>query len=192
MSEQLVVLVGAGALGSHAAMLLRNACRLRVVDFDRLEARNVPSQFHARSYAGKNKAVALQGLMKLVYGTAVEAVPHKLDETNAHIIVPERCALVIDVVDNAAGRRAAQLGADARSIPCLHGGLAANGEYGLAWWDRAVQIDDAAPGARTCEDGEHVSFVAVVAARVAMAAQRYLRTGERRGYSVSPAHAAVT
>lgn len=188
---KVVTIVGCGAIGSHVTMLLRNVdARLKVVDFDRLAAKNVLSQFHAKGTVGQNKAIALQGTMRLVFGVPnVVAVPSKVTHENAAVVFAGS-ALVIDAVDNATARHAVSLGAQKAGCPCLHVGLAADGAYGLVLWDEAFRIDDAPPGAATCEDGEHVAFCALVAARAAMAAQRYLETGERRGYAVSPAHAA--
>jgi molybdopterin/thiamine biosynthesis adenylyltransferase len=184
-SAKRVVIVGAGALGSHVALLLRNAAALTVVDFDRVSSANLQSQFHARSAVSKNKAVALQGLMQLVYSVKVEALPVRLVPQNLACL-PVDTALVIDACDNAAGRHAAQLGANLRLSPCLHGGLAAAGAYGMVRWDEEFLIEDPPVGAATCEDGEHVPFIVEVASRMAMAAQRYLQTGEKRGYAVSP------
>lgn len=181
-----VAIVGAGALGSHVAMLLRNAAELLVIDHDRLEQRNVEAQFHARGGVGKNKAVALVGLMQLVFTVRAIAIPTKLTSENASVVLHVSPALVIDCVDNAAGRRAAQEGARAHGVPCLHGGLAAAGAYGMVRWDDAFIIDDPPAGARTCEDGAHLPFVVEVATRIAMAAQAFLERGERRGYAIAP------
>jgi molybdopterin/thiamine biosynthesis adenylyltransferase len=181
-----VVVVGIGALGSHVCQFLRNAAQIVAVDDDRLESKNVLAQFHAKTAVGKNKALALAGLMQLVYGVHIEAKPVRLTEQNSMVVVPEGTDLVVDAVDNSEGRRTSQLAADQRGIPCLHGGLAAAGAFGMVRWDHAFLIEEAAPGVPTCEDGEHVAFVAEVAARMAMVAQLYLRTGEKRGYAVAP------
>jgi hypothetical protein len=53
-------------------------------------------------------------------------------------------------------------------------------------WDRDFVVDDPPPGARTCDDGEHLPFIVGVAAQLAMAAQRFLATGRARGAAVSP------
>jgi tRNA A37 threonylcarbamoyladenosine dehydratase len=55
-----ITIVGVGALGSHVVQFLRNLdVTLRLVDFDRVEAKNVMSQFYGQPNVGKNKAVAL-------------------------------------------------------------------------------------------------------------------------------------
>ncbi len=51
-----VTIVGVGALGSHAALLLRNEADLKLIDFDKVDAKNTLAQFHARQSIGRNKA----------------------------------------------------------------------------------------------------------------------------------------
>jgi molybdopterin-synthase adenylyltransferase len=180
-----VVIVGVGALGSHVALLLRNAADLFVLDDDKVESKNVLSQFHSKGGIGRNKAVAISGLMQLVYGVKVHYLPVKLTKTNLGILPPDT-QLVIDCVDNADGRRVCQAAAYAIGVPCLHGGLAAEGAFGSIRWDEQFTISDAPAGVPTCEDGQHLAFIMEVASRMAMVAQRFLETGERHGYAVAP------
>jgi molybdopterin/thiamine biosynthesis adenylyltransferase len=121
-----VTIVGVGALGSHAAQFLRNAARLRVVDFDRVEQQNVRSQFHPRSSLGRAKVVALQQTLSFLFGTKIEAIPHKLVEDNAAELLA-RADLVLDCLDNAAARSVVERFARAHGLPCQHGALAADG-----------------------------------------------------------------
>jgi molybdopterin/thiamine biosynthesis adenylyltransferase len=180
-----VVIVGAGALGSHVALLLRNAADLFVLDDDKVESKNVLAQFHSKGGIGRNKAVALSGLMQLVYGVKVHYLPVRLTKHNLGILPPDT-KLVVDCVDNADGRRVCQAAASVLAVPCLHGGLAAAGAFGTIRWDEQFTISDAPAGMPTCEDGEHVAFVVEVASRMAMVAQRFLETGEKHGYAIAP------
>ena len=55
-----IVFCGGGALGSHALQLGRDLkAALAVVDDDRVESRNLASQWFVKQMVGKNKAVAL-------------------------------------------------------------------------------------------------------------------------------------
>src|SRR5262249_39547025 len=113
-----VVVVGVGALGSHAVMLLRNAgASIRVVDFDRVEQRNVPSQFHGRSGVGKSKVVALQQTMAFLFGARIDAVPHKLVADNVEVLL-KGADLVVDCLDNGASRREVQAFVRRATLPC--------------------------------------------------------------------------
>lgn len=182
-----VVIIGVGALGSHLVQFLRNEdAELKVIDFDRVEQKNVLSQFHGKPSVGKLKVEALKQVAQFYFGLKVEAVPHRLNDGNADVMFMG-ADLVIDCLDNAAARRLVQIGTQLRHIPCLHGALAADGGFGMVVWDEQFTIDDeAGAGAATCTNGDHLPFIALVSAYLARAAQQFLRTGKKVGYSVSP------
>jgi molybdopterin/thiamine biosynthesis adenylyltransferase len=182
-----VVVVGVGALGSHVVMLLRNVgVTLKVIDFDRVEQKNVASQFHAKGSVGKAKVVALQQTMAFLFGTKIETVPHKLVENNAKEILG-KADLVIDCLDNGAARRVVQAYVRAQGIPCVHGALALDGAFGRVVWDERFVIDDeSGTGVATCEDGAHLPFIGVTSAYLARAAQEFLATDRKLGFEVNP------
>lgn len=181
-----VLVVGVGALGSHVVQFLRNEAKIAVVDFDRVESKNLLSQFCGKTGVGKSKVEATKQLMNFLFGTYVTGFPHKLVENNVRAILGG-ADLIVDCLDNGAGRRVVQAHARANDVPCLHGALAADGGFGRVCWDQNFRIDqEGGPGQATCEGGEHLPFVAIVAAFIARAAQGYLRDGTRRGFEVSP------
>lgn len=180
-----VTIVGVGALGSHVAQFLRNHAKLKVIDFDRLEQKNVMSQFHAKASVGKPKVLGLQQTMQFLFATKIEAVPHRLVENNAKELL-SRTDLVIDCLDNGASRRLVQGFVRAAGVPCLHGALAANGAFGRIIWDQNFLIDDESGTGATCEDGEHLPFIATVSALIASSAQEFLKNGRKVGYQVYP------
>jgi len=188
-----VVVVGVGALGSHAVQFLRSAgATIRVVDFDRVEQRNTASQFHGKPSVGKAKVVALQQTMQFLFGSKLEIVPHKLVEDNARELLG-KADLVLDCLDNGASRRVVQGFVRAASIPCLHGALAADGSFGRVVWDDDFVIDDeSSAGAATCEDGAHLPFIAITAAYLSRAAQEFLARREKLGFHVHPGGATRT
>ncbi|APU89003.1 thiamine biosynthesis protein ThiF-like protein [Virus Rctr197k] len=195
-----VVIVGAGALGSHVAQFLRNEAELKVIDFDRVEQKNVLAQFHARPAIGKNKAEALKQAMQFNWGLKIHAVPHKLTKDNASQLLggtsaTNDCQLIIDCLDNGEARRIIQQYVrykdDNGQIQCgvdtLHGALAPGGDFGRVIWDEMFTIDDeAAGGAPTCEGGEFLPFIGIVAAYIARAAQLFLADGTKTGFVVHP------
>lgn len=181
------VIVGVGALGSHVAQFLRNEAALRIVDFDRVESKNILAQFHGKPSVGKGKVQSLQQSMNFLFGLKVEGIPHKLVADNAKEILG-KADLVIDCLDNGASRTVVQQYVRGAGIPCLHGALAADGAYGRVVWDESFVIDfEPGTGAPTCEGGEHLPFIAVVSAYIARAAQEFLRNDRRIGFEVSPA-----
>jgi molybdopterin/thiamine biosynthesis adenylyltransferase len=184
--NKIVTIVGVGALGSHVVPLLRNEAQLRIIDFDRVEQKNTQSQFHAKSSVGKPKVLAVQQTMQFLWGLRVETIPHKLIEGNAKELL-SKADLIIDCLDNGAARRVIQGFVRANKVACLHGALAADGTFGRVVWDGDFKIDDeTAGGAATCEDGRHLPFIAVAASYIAYSAQRFLTTGKKIGYQISP------
>ncbi|MFT5685938.1 MAG: molybdopterin/thiamine biosynthesis adenylyltransferase [Myxococcota bacterium] len=187
MSERNIIIVGVGALGSHLLLLSRNLPgRFTVVDFDRVERKNTLSQFHSRMGVGRNKAAAMQQAMQGLFGLRIQSVPHRLTPDNVTSLL-SGADLVVDCVDNAATRQLIQEHVRAEGIPCLHGALAADGSYARIMWDEVFTIDgDGEAGQATCEDGEHLPFIAMVSARMAMAVQGFLADGARGSVHLHP------
>lgn len=182
-----VIVVGVGALGSHVALFARNwEAKLVLVDFDRVERKNLLAQLHTRQGVGRNKAQALQQTLHGLFGVRVDAVPHRLGPDNVEALL-DGATLVLDCVDHGPTRRLLAEACVARGLPCLHGALAADGAYGRVQWAPGFTVDDGADDAATCEDGEHLPFVARVAAVMAEAAQRQLQHGTQDDFHVRPA-----
>ena len=217
MASRTVVIVGVGALGSHVVQFLRNEdVRLRVIDFDRVEGQNIPSQFYGKTNVGKTKVIALKQQMNFLWGRQIETISHKLIRDNVDVLLGD-ADLVIDCLDNGESRRVVQdfvrgvvddggrvVGSPEHGYTTerpvitqagprpalLHGALAADGSYGQALWDEDFNIDDeAGAGAATCEDDEALPFIVVVAGYLARSAQTFLANGEKLGWVVSPAGA---
>ena len=187
--SKVVTVVGVGALGSHLVQFLRSEdVTICAIDFDRVEQKNVQSQFHGKPSVGKMKANALKQSMQFMYGAKMNAKTNKLVESNVEALL--QGDLIIDCVDNGEARKLIQGHAREHSIPCLHGALAPDGSFGRVIWDEHFVIDDeAGQGAATCENGEFLPFIAITSAYLARAAQVFIQTGEKIGWSISPAGA---
>ncbi len=183
----IVTVVGVGALGSHLVQFLRNEdIALNVIDFDRVEQRNVASQFHTKNNVGKKKTDSLKMAMQFFYGRKITAVSNKLTRDNQKQLLGS-AGLIIDCLDNGDGRRVIQDYVRAEGTPCVHGALAANGEYGQVIWDENFVIDnEPGEGVATCEDGEHLPFIGMTAIMLVRAAQAFLRSGSKLGFSICP------
>ena len=181
-----IVVVGVGALGSHLLLLCRNLpVRLTAIDFDRVERKNTLSQFHSRMGVGRNKAQAMQQAMQGLFGLRLQAIPHKLTADNVERLLGG-ADLIVDCVDNAEARALIQGYARASETPCLHGALAADGGYARVMWTEDFTIDAGGAGQPTCEDGEHLPFIAVTAARMAHTIQRFLASGDKPSAHIHP------
>ncbi len=187
------MVVGVGALGSHFVQFIRNIQgTVQIIDFDRVESKNVSAQFHSKPNVGKSKVVSLGRTMDFLFGRSVQGIPNKLGPDNVEVLLGPRGpgpSLVVDCLDNAEGRKLIQSHCLTHSIPCLHGALAADGAFGRVEWTERFMIDTGIPGAATCENGEHLPFIALTSAYLARAAQIFLDSGKRVGFSISPAGA---
>lgn len=184
-----ITLIGAGALGSHVLLFARNLpdpVEWTVVDFDRVERKNVLAQFHSKMVLGRNKAQALQQSLNGLFGVRITAVPHRLTSDNAEQLLGGS-GLVVDCVDNSASRQLIQNTVRALGLPCLHGGVAADGSYARILWDERFTIDGGGEGQPTCEGGEHLPFLGLVAARMAQVIQRFVADGDRLSCHLNPA-----
>ena len=185
----LITIVGVGALGSHLVQLIRNEkVDIRVVDFDRVEQKNVASQFHGKAGVGKTKVEALRQAMDFLFKRSIQTNSNKVVHDNVAQVLAGS-DLVVDCLDNGASRRLIQDYVRKNNIPCLHGALAAGGEFGRVIWDEHFVVDDEpAGGAPTCEDGEFLPFIAIVSAYLAFAVKAFVVTKQTKkvGFSISP------
>ena len=99
-----ILFCGVGALGSHTLMLCRNLeAELRVVDFDRVESKNLAAQWYVKQSVGKHKAEAVRLQLANFYGVKAEALAVRLAATNAAQLLAG-CELAVDCFDNADSR----------------------------------------------------------------------------------------
>lgn len=188
-----VVVVGVGALGSHVVLLLRNTgANITVIDFDRVEQKNVQSQFHGKPNVGKLKVQAVAQTMQMLFGLKVGTIPHKLTSDNDDQLL-SGADLIVDCLDNGEARRLVQNFARRSHTACVHGALAADGSFGRVVWDADFKIDDVSgAGAATCEDGAHLPFITIVSSYLSRAAQEFLGNGRKMGFEINVAGATRT
>lgn len=185
-----ILFCGGGALGSHALFLLRDAGHeLAVVDFDRVETKNLVSQWFVKQMAGKNKATALKMQLLNFYDAKLQDYPVRLTALNAEAIMGP-VDLVVDCFDNAESRRLIQEFVRSKGKDCVHAGLAANGEYGVVRWDEHFAIDaEDVPGQATCEGRGFLPIILRVSSSLAASIQFYLADKQRVNWNISPRNA---
>jgi molybdopterin/thiamine biosynthesis adenylyltransferase len=184
MSKKTII-VGVGALGSHVALFMRNMSELIIIDHDCIEQKNVLSQFHSKSSVGKRKVLALSQTINFLFGIKTQTNTNKLIKNNANQLL-SGADLIIDCLDNAEARHIIQDFVRKNNVPCIHGGLAADGAFGISIWDENFTIDEGPTGVPTCENGDQLPFIALVSAYIARSAQDFLVTGKKFGYMISP------
>jgi len=181
-----VVFAGVGAIGSNAAALCRNLpAQLVFVDFDRVESKNCLSQAFVKPSIGKNKADALKLQLSNFWGVKAEAFGVRIDEGNVESLCGS-ADLVVDAFDNLASRLLLSAWARRTDKPLVHAAVSGDGTFGIVRWDeRFTPDEESAPGEATCEGGEHLPLLAVVASTLARTIQDYVTRGVRRDSIVS-------
>lgn len=152
---------------------------------DRSEQKNVLSQFHTRMTLGRNKAQSLQQSFQGLFGVRIEANTNKLTPDNVEAILGN-ATLVIDCTDNKEAREVIQKFVRANDIPCVHGALAASGDFGRVVWDEVFVADQETGDGATCEDGAHLPFFGIVSAQLAQCVQTFLETGKKVSLQILP------
>jgi len=185
-----IVFCGGGALGSHALFLARDLQQeLAVIDFDRVETKNLASQWFVKQMVGKNKATALKTQLLNFYDVKLQDYTVKLTPLNVDALLGG-AGLVIECFDNAEGRRVVQHYVRSKEKPCVHAGLAANGEFGVVRWDQHFTVDDeGAPGQATCEGRGFLPIILRVSSALVASIQFFLSNGRQVNWNVSPRNA---
>ena len=145
--NQLITICGAGALGGNLMEMLARMgfARLKLIDKDRVEMRNLSTQPYSRAEVGTPKARALANTLYRAVQAKVEPVVVELTLKNAANLL-QGSALVVDAFDNREGRAAVSETARTLSLPCLHIGFSGDGLYGSSIWEPHYQVPQEVPG----------------------------------------------
>lgn len=181
-----ITIVGLGALGSHAALALRNAGNLKLVDFDLVEQKNTLAQFHSKMGLRRNKAQALQQAFQGMWGIKTDAIPHKVTADSVQAILGGS-DLVLDCTDNFAARACIKQFCTDKDIPLLHGAMSADGTFGQVLWTERFKADEESGDGATCEDGENLPFHLLMGSVMAQTVKSFLKSGKRYCFQVTPA-----
>lgn len=181
-----IVFCGIGALGSGAVVLCRSlGAELRLVDFDRVESKNLAAQAFVKLSLGKNKAEAMKAQLWSFWGVRADALGVRVTAENVESVCAD-AQLVVDAFDNQASRQVLQTFARAKNVPLVHAAMAADGRFGMIRWDERFSADaEDVAGQATCEGGEHLPFIGLLAAALARAVQDFVLHGTRRDSMVS-------
>lgn len=186
-----ICIIGVGALGSHAALALRNAGVLHLIDPDKVEPRNTRAQAYGHPDVRQNKVMALRDLLVGLWATRVAVYPVPVREDNALSLL-DGASLVLDCTDNMQARSVLQNACTTCGIPLLHGGISADGLFGQVMWTERF-TPDAVPDTQTatCLNGDNLPFHTAVGAQLALTAQTFLNTGKRHSWHISPQGGAI-
>lgn len=134
-----VTVCGAGALGANVVESLarQGFGKLRVIDRDRVEERNLSTQPYYRSDIGQPKARILANSLYRAVGVAVEGKVEELTAANVRKLLADS-RLVIDTFDNSGSRQVVKDHCLGAGLPCLHAGLAA--DYAEVIWNPVYRV----------------------------------------------------
>jgi hypothetical protein len=174
----------AGALGSTCVQFIRNVdAELRLVDFDRVESKNLSAQWFVKQSVGKNKAEAVRlQLANFFGGPKAEAMGVQSEATS----VRSAGSIWLDCFDNFASRALLSRFCKANDVPLVHAALSGDGRFGIVRWDERFapdQEDEA--GQATCEGGEHLPMIGMIGAALARVIQDFANDRTRRDLMVA-------
>ena len=182
---KVITICGAGTLGANLAETLARMgfTRLRLIDKDRVEARNLSVQPYSRAEVGAPKARALANSLYRAVQARVEPLIEELTAANAPTLLRES-DLVVDAFDNYLARAAVSFETRTAELPCLHIGFSPDGLYGNGLWEPHYSVPREAPG-DPCDYPLTRPFALVLATLSARAITDFLRTGIRHEFEMT-------
>jgi hypothetical protein len=146
-TDQQLTVCGAGALGGNLAETLARMgfTRIRLIDKDRVEMRNLSTQPYSRAEVGAPKARALANTLYRAVQAKIEPIVGELAAANVDKLL-KGSAVVVDAFDNRASRATVSGATRELHIPCLHIGFSADGLYGNGQWEPHYQVPQEVPG----------------------------------------------
>ncbi|MGH9822714.1 MAG: HesA/MoeB/ThiF family protein [Blastocatellia bacterium] len=183
VAEFPVMVCGAGALGANIAegLARQGFARLRVIDRDRIEERNLSMQPYFVSEIGGLKAKMLANSIYRAVGVAVDARTDELTSGNTAKLL-DGSGLVIDAFDNSVARAAVKEHCQARAVPCLHAGLA--NDYAEVIWNEVYRIPSAAND-DVCDYPLARNLAILTAAVASEVSLRFAIEGKQENYTIT-------
>ncbi len=183
LAELSVTIGGAGALGANLAehCARMGFRRLRVIDRDRVEERNLSTQPFERADIGRPKARTLAHMLFRAVGVEIDFRVQELTAVNAGALVAGS-DVVVDCFDNTVARKCLAGACASRGIPCLHVGL--NAGYAEIVWNEAYRVPNDA-GLDLCDYPLSRTVVALAAAGAVETLVRFADRAQRLSFSIT-------
>ena len=181
---QIITICGAGALGGNLAEnLARQGFKtLRLIDYDKVEERNLATQPYYKEDIGHLKIKVLAERLYRSSGAAVEVHRVKLDGSNATILL-RGSGLVVDCFDNPPSREIVKNICSLFKIPCLHMGMAEN--YAEIVWSERYIIPKQT-GSNPCDNPQARDTILIaVATATCGVIIPFFKGGERNSYTIT-------
>lgn len=184
-TQKPITICGAGALGGNLTETLARMgfMRIKLIDKDRVEMRNLSTQPYSRAEVGAPKARALANTLYRAVQAKIEPAVVELTAQNVQALL-QKSDLVVDAFDNRAGRAAISEAARALHIPCLHIGFSGDGLYGSGLWEPEYQVPQLVPG-DPCDYPLTRPFALMMASLAARAIIDFFRNGHGANFEVT-------
>ena len=184
-----VTICGAGALGANIAESLARAGfkQFKIIDYDRVEERNLSTQPYQRGDIGAFKARMMANMLYRAVGAKVEAQTQRLTDENVHKLLGGS-TLVVDTFDNSVGRRIVKDWCAEAGTPCLHAGLAA--DYAEIIWNDRYRVPSPAHD-DVCDYPLARNLVTLAVSVACEVLVDFVATGAQQSYTVTLADFAV-
>jgi len=172
-----------GALGSNLIPILYQLGfnNVRFLDDDKIESHNLGNQNFERRFIGKNKAAVMQAMIYQAYRVKPVIETCRLVEKNALKILRGN-RLVVDAFDNWDSRQLIHDTCGNGVVPCLHGGMAAQGYSEVYWNPRFKRPAVEEDGLDVCEYPLARNLVHFTVGMMAEAICRFIDNDEYLGY----------
>ena len=179
-----LVICGAGAIGSQLAdnLARHGAANLRVIDRDRVEEHNIGTQIFDRSEIGAPKAETVAARVFRATGAEIESFDKTIDQSSIKKLL-RGADIVVDCLDNSAGRALLTDYCRDTNLSCLH--LGVNADYGEAKWNEHYLVPGDVAGVGACDYPLARNLLLLVVAMGSESLLRCLWTDEKLDWSVT-------
>lgn len=173
-----VVVCGAGAIGGNLAENLARSGigAIKIVDFDRVEERNLGTQPYLKSDVGSPKAKVLAARLYGCVGIKPEAEVVKLTEHNVHKLLGGT-SVIADCFDNSLSRRLVSDACMQTGLPCVHVGF--SGGFASVLWNDDYHVPPDT-GEDVCDYPLARNLAVIISAVAAEIIIRHVLAGEKK------------
>ena len=184
-----VTVCGAGALGANITESLarQGFAKLRVIDRDRIEERNLSTQPYFSSDVGAFKAKILANSLYRALGTAIEAKAEELTMKSVERLL-KGTELVLGTFDNSISRSLVKDYCVKAAVPCLHVGLAA--DYAEIVWNEIYRVPSDAND-DVCDYPLARNLILLTVAVACEVVLNFMARAEQQSYTITLADFAI-
>ena len=183
LNEFRIAVCGAGALGANITENLsrQGFNRIRLIDRDRVEERNLSTQPYFMADIGSFKAKILSNALYRAVAVEIEAKAEELTANNASRLLKD-VDLVIDTFDNSKSRRLVTDHCSETGVACLHVGLSR--DYAEVIWNDVYRVPSNAND-DVCDYPLARNLIALTVSVGCEVVIRFIEQNEQESYTIT-------